>query len=196
MDQTRNRCRRRRHRRRIGTAAAIGLAAGAAAATAQASDFDRKALADALDDEYRAEATYQAVLDKFGDVRPFSNIIRAEQRHAGMVKNQYARLGMAAPANPYLGEIAAPESLLDACKAGVEAEIENIALYDKLLPKIGDPQIRATLERLQAASRENHLPAFQRCVDRGGTPGRGPGGGMGGGMGQGGGGGGWRGGWR
>ena len=28
---------------------------------------------------------------------------------------------------------------------------------------------------LQAASRDHHLPAFQRCVERGGTPGGGPG---------------------
>jgi rubrerythrin len=167
--------------------AAATVSAGAMAASAQASDFDRKALADALDDEYRAEATYQAVIDRFGEVRPFINIIRAEQRHADMVKQQYTRLGIAAPANPYLGKIAAPASMLEACEQGVTAEIENIALYDELLPKIGDPQVRATLERLQAASRDRHLPAFQRCVERGGTPGRGPGAGRG----RGGGGGDW-----
>lgn len=171
------------------SSAALGIAASAAlAGPANATTFDRKALEEALDDEYRAEATYQAIIDKFGAVRPFINIIEAERRHAGMVKRQYARLGIEAPENPYLGEIEAPESLLDACKNGVEAEIENIALYDRLLPKVSDPQVRETLGRLQAASRDNHLPAFQRCVDRGGTPGMSRGGG-------GGGGGGYRGGW-
>lgn len=178
-------CGRGRRRRRGACGTALGLAAASVAGTAQAAPADIEALRDALDDEYRAEATYQAVIDEFGPVRPFINIIEAERRHAGMVKTQYARLGLEAPANPYLGKIEAPESLLTACEAGVEAEVENIALYDRILPEITDPQVRATLERLQAASRDNHLPAFQRCVDRGGRPGRGPGGGGGGGWGGG-----------
>lgn len=148
------------------------------------------ALLAALDDEYKAEATYQAVLDKHGDVRPFSNIIRAEQRHQEMVKAEMDRRGWAYGPNPYTGKIKAPATLLEACQTGVQAEIENIALYDKLLPTIDDAAARDVLTRLQWASRENHLPAFERCVARGGTPGRGPGGGGGGG-----GGGGFRGGW-
>ena len=40
----------------------------------------------ALDDEYRAEAIYDAVMQKFGEVRPFINIIEAERRHAAMAK--------------------------------------------------------------------------------------------------------------
>lgn len=161
---------------------------GQTSAEAAASNPVQSALLAALDDEYKAEATYQAVLDKHGDVRPFSNIIRAEQRHQEMVKAEMDRRGWAYGPNPYTGKIKAPATLLEACQTGVEAEIENIALYDKLLPTIDDAAARDVLTRLQWASRENHLPAFERCVARGGTPGRGPGGG-------GGGGGGYRGGW-
>jgi len=32
----------------------------------------------ALDDEYKAQSLYKAILTKHGDVRPFSNIINAE----------------------------------------------------------------------------------------------------------------------
>lgn len=159
------------------TLAATTLAASPAVASAS----DRDALLTALDDEYRAEATYQAVIDRFGEVRPFINIIQAEQRHAQMVIAQMQRVGMKVPENHHLGNIDAPDSLLQACETGIEAEIENVALYDRILPTIEDPSIRATLERLQAASRDRHLPAFERCVARGGTPGRGRGGGGGGG---------------
>jgi rubrerythrin len=146
-------------------------------AAAQSSG-DAAALRAALDDEYKAEATYAAVIAAFGEVRPFINIIEAERRHAASVRAEMDRLGLPyETANPYLGKLAAPTSVLDACKAGVEAEIENIALYDRLLPKIEDPQVRDTLTRLQWASRERHLPAFQRCVERGGIMGQGPGGG-------------------
>lgn len=141
----------------------------------------KSALLAALDDEYRAEATYRAVLDVHGDVRPFSNIIQAEQRHQEMVKAELDARGLAYPANPYLGRIAAPATLLEACEAGVQAEIDNITLYDRLLPTIEDPAAKALMERLQWASRANHQPAFERCVARGGIPGMGHGGGGGGG---------------
>jgi rubrerythrin len=158
-------------------ALALTTAIAGTAAFAQPSG-DAAALRAALDDEYKAEATYAAVIAAFGDVRPFINIIEAERRHAASVRVEMDRLGLSYDAsNPYLGKLAAPASVLDACKAGVDAEIENIALYDRLLPTIVDPQVRDTLTRLQWASRERHLPAFKRCVERGGTMGRGPGGG-------------------
>ena len=139
-------------------------------------DADAKALRMALDDEYRAEATYAAVIEAFGEVRPFIRIINAERRHAARVKAEMDRLGITYdPVNPYLGSISAPPTLLAACEQGVSAEIENIALYDRLLPTIRDEGVRAALSDLQRASRERHLPAFERCVARGGQAGRGPG---------------------
>ena len=153
----------------------IGIAlALAGCATATGLSSDREILEMALDDELRAEATYEAVLDRFGDVRPFSNIINAEVRHADAVRSEMKRLGYEPQSgNSYRGTIDAPKTLLAACEAGVQAERENIALYDELLPNVADVEARSVLERLQWASRERHLPAFERCVDRGGTPGRG-----------------------
>ena len=158
-------------------AGALALSAGCASTTAaNEANGDVAALRAALDDEYRAEATYAAVIAAFGDVRPFINIIDAERRHADAVKAQMDRLAISYdPVNPFLGTLTAPATVLAACEQGVEAEIENITLYDRLLPKIKDTQVRETLTRLQSASRERHLPAFQRCVSRGGDMGRGTG---------------------
>lgn len=158
-------------------AGVLALATGypGAAASAQSSS-DSEALRAALDDEYRAEATYAAVIAAFGEVRPFINIIEAERRHAAQAKAEMDRLGISyAATNPYLGTLTAPASVLAACEQGVAAEIENIALYDRILPTIQDSQVRDTLTRLQWASRERHLPAFKRCIDRGGEMGRGQG---------------------
>ncbi|GAB4476445.1 MAG: hypothetical protein OHK0018_07280 [Erythrobacter tepidarius] len=166
-------------RKRIFSQVAGGLAVTAAMAGAAAwaqSDGDAAALRAALDDEYRAEATYAAVIAAFGEVRPFINIIEAERRHAAQVKDQLDRLGMPyTRANPYLGRLTAPATVLAACEQGVAAEIENIALYDRILPTIKNPQVRETLTRLQSASHERHFPAFERCVARGGQMGRGGG---------------------
>jgi rubrerythrin len=141
----------------------------------------RTILLDALEDEYKAEATYAAVLTRFGDVRPFSNIVGSERRHSTAIARQLERLGHTVPTNKLMGTIEAPATLADACSAAIEGEIENIALYDRLLPSISDPEVRHVLENLQRASRENHLPAFRRCLERsrGQDQGRGPGRGRG-----------------
>ncbi len=41
----------------------------------------QKALVEALQDEYKARATYRLVISKFGEIRPFINIIESEERH-------------------------------------------------------------------------------------------------------------------
>jgi hypothetical protein len=37
-----------------------------------------EALREVLEDEYRARATYRAVIERFGPVQPFVNILEAE----------------------------------------------------------------------------------------------------------------------
>lgn len=132
------------------------------------------ALAEAIDDEYRAHATYRAVIAKFGPVRPFINIVEAEKRHIAALLRQYSRLGLDPVPDTWSGRIAAPTTLEEACAAGVAAEIENAALYDRLIDQAGDQGVRETMRQLRRASQEQHLPAFRRCVARSGRRGRHP----------------------
>ncbi len=136
----------------------------------------RQALISALEDERKAEATYRAALAKFPDARPFSNIINAEQRHESFLLPLFAKYGVATPANQFdPAKISVPETLAEACKAGVVAETENIELYEEFLAFVQEPDIKDVFKRLQEASRDNHLPAFTRCSEGGGGRGRGPG---------------------
>ena len=41
----------------------------------------RSVLVEAINDEYKARATYRLVISKFGEIRPFTNIVEAEGRH-------------------------------------------------------------------------------------------------------------------
>lgn len=124
------------------------------------------ALREALDDEYKARATYQGVIDRFGPVRPFVNIIEAEERHANALLRLFERFGIEPLKDRWAGEVPAPSSLAEACKAGVEAEIENAAMYERLLAQVSDARVRDVLKRLQQASQQRHLPAFRRCAER------------------------------
>ena len=118
--------------------------------------------------EYAAYATYDAILDEYGNVNPYANIMTAEARHIDALKQILDQYEVAYPTeNPYLGMIEAPESLAVAAQAGVDAEIANVALYDEQLEAVEDyPDIVSVFVSLQAASQEQHLPAFERAAAR------------------------------
>lgn len=128
----------------------------------------QKALALALDDERRAQATYQAVLNKFPGARPFINIIEAEKTHEALLLPLFAKYRVDVPKNNFdPAKITVGSSLAESCKVGVTAENENIALYDEFLAFVKESDIKEVFVRLQRASRENHLPAFTRCSEGG-----------------------------
>jgi hypothetical protein len=125
------------------------------------------ALTAALDDEYRARATYRAVLSAYGDLRPFANIVESEERHIETLRRVCERYGVEVPADPWPARFSAPDSLEAACRAAVEAERQNGALYEKLIEAAGGrSDVEETFRRLLTASQENHLPAFERALAR------------------------------
>jgi hypothetical protein len=135
-------------------------------------------LHEALTDEHKARATYRQVIEDFGDVRPFANIVNAEQRHIDALVRMFERYGVPVPADPWPGPPARYGSISEACADAAQAELDNAALYNRILANTQRPDLTEVYQNLQRASRENHLPAFQRCVQRGhGGGGRGGGGG-------------------
>ncbi len=124
-------------------------------------------LNEALNDEYKARATYRLILNKFGDIPPFSNIVESEGRHIEALCLLFEKHKIPIPNDDWEANVETPASVLAACETGVEAEIENAAMYDRLL-KLAEayPDVQAVLRQLQRASQENHLRAFQRCVAR------------------------------
>ena len=133
---------------------------------AELSKGEIDALREALDDEYRALATYDQVIADFGAVRPFINIREAEARHIAALSVLFARYGLALPQNPWPGKVTRYASVRQACQAGVAAEIENSKMYEGLFARVRHADIRAVFQRLEQASRLRHLPAFRRCLTR------------------------------
>lgn len=123
-----------------------------------------KALNMALDDEYKAYATYEQVINDFGSIRPFSRIVQSEARHIEALRPFYTKYNAVMPQNDYLGNITSYNSVSEACQAGVKAEIENVKLYDKIYGLADDPELISVFKRLQWASQERHLRAFKRCA--------------------------------
>jgi len=63
-------------------------------------DQEVRALKEALDDEYRAWATYDQVIADFGEVRPFINIRDAERRHIEALATLFSRYRLPVSENP------------------------------------------------------------------------------------------------
>lgn len=121
------------------------------------------------DGEYAALASYQAVLDAYGDVEPYATIMAAEARHADALIRQLDRLGVDAPENPYLGDIPAPTDLETAAEAWAEGEILNVELYDQLIADAQSEQVIKVFNNLRSASLDSHLPAFELAAENGGV---------------------------
>ncbi len=123
----------------------------------------QQAMIDSINDEYRARAFYQAVIEKFGSVRPFSNIVQSENNHINLWMNIFAKYGIAVPTDSFAGNISVPDTLKDACKMGVTVEIDNVEMYDRFLGFVTQPDLKAAFTQLRQISEERHLPAFERC---------------------------------
>jgi len=124
-------------------------------------------LLDALDDEYKSWSTYSRVLRDFGDIRPFSNIIQAEQRHVDALLELCAHYDVTPPPNRWHSDVPRYVSVREACEHAIEGEIANAALYDRVLQSTNRADIVGVYLALQSASTDRHLPAFRRCAARG-----------------------------
>lgn len=137
------------------------------ASAVSASQLDAKtqqAMIDAINDEYRARALYAAVITKFGSVRPFTNIVQAEERHIQLWNQLFTQYGLSVPKDTFAGQVKVPGTLQDACQMGIEAEIANVQMYDDFLRFVQEPDLRNAFSQLRWVSQNNHKPAFERCV--------------------------------
>lgn len=123
----------------------------------------QQAMIDSINDEYYARDFYNAVMEKFGLVRPFSNIVHSENNHVNLWVNIFAKYGIAVPIDNFAGNVKVPDTLQAACKMGVEAEIANVQMYDQFLNFVTEPDLKAAFTQLRQVSQERHLPAFKRC---------------------------------
>ena len=133
-------------------------------ATTPLSAEEINALNVTLQDEYRAWAIYDQVIQDFGDVAPFVNIREAEANHADALIRLFDKYGVEVPENDWIGQVPSFESVTEACEAGVQAEIDNAGLYDSVLAASEHVDLTRVFTNLQSASLNMHLPAFEACA--------------------------------
>lgn len=117
----------------------------------------------AIQDEYLAYAEYETILDTFGAQTPFTNILKAEATHISALEPLFQEYGVALPENTADRYTVVPGSLLEAYQAGVDAETQNIAMYESFLKQDLPDDVRTVFTALKNAS-EHHLAAFEKKV--------------------------------
>lgn len=122
-------------------------------------------LDDALQEEYKAQMLYRSVLEHYSGALPFGTIVESEVRHVEALQMLFTRRQQTPPISLWTPASFDPfASVPTACAAGVVAESEDAAFYAPYLQRTDLPQdARNVFTNLQAASLENHLPAFERC---------------------------------
>lgn len=123
------------------------------------------ALEATIQDEFRAETIYQGVVNDFGAVLPFAAILTAEQRHSTSIGQLFTKRGLPVPVSAVtVASVPHFATVREACAAGVVAERENIALYDRYLAADLPDDVRQVFSNNRRASSDNHLPAFLACA--------------------------------
>lgn len=119
----------------------------------------------AIQDEYMAQGEYEAIMEEYGVQRPFSNILKAEGRHISMLLPLLEKYDVEVPEDDSADRAVIPASIAEGYKAGVDAEIKNIEMYESFLAEDLPEDVKVVFERLKSAS-EKHLSAFERFTDR------------------------------
>ncbi|MDD3187377.1 MAG: DUF2202 domain-containing protein [Bacilli bacterium] len=119
----------------------------------------------AVQDEYLAHGEYEEIINLYGSVKPYSNIVLSEETHLSYLKEVYKAYDLNFPADESDSHLVIPISLLEAAETGVQAEIDNIAMYNKFLKYDLPQNVLDVFTALRDAS-ENHLKAFQKQVDK------------------------------
>lgn len=117
-----------------------------------------------INDEYKARAEYVALVDEFGNVNPFYQLINAETKHIDALTNLFDAYGIDVPADNGADYAVIPSSLEEAYAVGAQAEIDNMALYEGYLTQDLPVAVETVFENLMNAS-AHHLDAFEAALD-------------------------------
>jgi len=138
---------------------------GAKGAEGKAGLSTEQMLTYSIQDEYLARAEYELIIGEYGSIRPFTNIMAAEERHIEWVTELFQDYGYRLPKDTADMHVVLPKDLKSSFETGVQAEIENIAMYESFLQEDLPEDVRDLFERLKQAS-ENHLRAFRNNLNR------------------------------
>ena len=119
----------------------------------------------AIEDERLARSEYEYIINELEAGSPFTNIIKAEETHIALLIPLFEAYGYTLPEDTSKEHLIPAESITAALETGVQAEIDNIAMYELFLELDLPDDVRDVFIELRDGS-INHLAAFQRKLSR------------------------------
>jgi hypothetical protein len=113
----------------------------------------------ALLDEIHARDTYIAMIEVYGEIKPLTHIMDAEQRHIDLLLPLFETYQIELPVSDYVPVV--PQTIEEVMLLGQQAEIANIALYESFLTQELPDDIKEVFTSLVEAS-NHHLEAFSK----------------------------------
>lgn len=142
-----------------------GSGVGGNSSTTPLTTAEINGLKQAVLEEYGALNTYNAVIDQFGAVFPFVQIVQSEQQHVNALLRLADRYGIIAPVNPGLTNSLGIATVKEACEIGVSAEIADADLYTQIMKVTTHTDLLRVYSNLQSASLNMHLTQFEACAN-------------------------------
>jgi hypothetical protein len=119
----------------------------------------------AIEDENFAKTEYEKIMKTFDINRPFSNIKRAEETHMELLQPLIKKYNVSYEKLEEK-DLVVPKTLKETFEIGVQAEIDNIAMYERFLKEEKLPSdVREVFIYLRDGSK-NHLRAFERQLKK------------------------------
>ncbi len=119
----------------------------------------------AIQDEFAAKHEYEIIIDEFGEVSPFVSIKAAEESHIESLTTVFNTNGFVIPQDESDSRVITPSSLTEALETGIQAEVNNIAMYDAFLALELPDDVRTSFEMLKEGS-ESHLESFVLALQK------------------------------
>lgn len=117
----------------------------------------------AIMEEYMAYNTYSEIIVQYGQVTPFSRIVKAEYQHASALIRLADYYNVEVPENAGQTFDFSYTTLAEACQVGVEIETLDAADLQKLISETENPNLIRVYTNLMNASLNKHLVAFEAC---------------------------------
>lgn len=123
-----------------------------------------KMLIYAIQDEYLARMEYEIAIRTFGEEKPFPSIINSEVIHINWLKELFIKYEFSIPCDESMNYLDIPSSFTEALKQGVEAELENIEMYEYFLSYSIPDDVKSVFTKLRDASK-GHLFVLKKRLE-------------------------------
>lgn len=118
----------------------------------------------AIQDEYLAREEYDIAIQNFGEEKPFSSIINSEVIHINWLKELFNAYNLEIPEDKAKSFLDTPADFKAAVNGGIDAEIENIDMYDTFLKKEIPDDVKVVFTKLRDASK-GHLFVLKKRLE-------------------------------